>query len=63
LIDISKEHVTSIFWVEEEAKQETSMKQVAIRGSIGCLSVDLHGVVSQKVELFIITSVRTSNPT
>jgi hypothetical protein len=27
LIDVSKEHVTSIFWVKAEAKQETSVKQ------------------------------------
>jgi hypothetical protein len=35
------------------SKQETSVKQVA----------GLHGVISQKIELFITTAVRTSNST
>jgi hypothetical protein len=49
-----EEYVTSIFRVEEQAKQETNIKQA------GC---GLHGVISQKTELLITTAVRTSNPT
>jgi hypothetical protein len=30
--DVSEEHVASIFRVKEQAKQETSVKQVASRG-------------------------------
>jgi hypothetical protein len=49
------EQVSSIFRVAEKAKQETSVKQVA--------SNRLHGVMTQKIELFITTVVRTSNLT
>jgi hypothetical protein len=52
-IDISEQHIASTFKVEEEAKQETSMKLVASKSV----------VMFQKicVELFITTSVRTSD--
>jgi hypothetical protein len=47
--DISEERVASIFRVEEYAMQETSVKA--------------GGKQSQKIQLFIITITRTSNPT
>jgi hypothetical protein len=31
LIDAAEEHVTSVFMVQENAKEETSVKQVASR--------------------------------
>jgi hypothetical protein len=46
--DVSEEHIASIFRIEK-AEQET------LNG--------LHGVISQKMVLFITTAVRTSNPT
>jgi hypothetical protein len=30
-MDVLEEHIASVFMVEEQAKQETSMKQVASR--------------------------------
>jgi hypothetical protein len=54
--NVSEEHVSSIFRVEEQVNQKTSMKQEANFLS----TVDrLHGVVPQKRELFKTTSVRT----
>jgi hypothetical protein len=63
-MDVSEEHVASIFRVEEKAKQETRVKQVARRGL--CLQPTshwfppkrrltfnrIHGVIAQKTELF-----------
>jgi hypothetical protein len=43
--------------VEEQTKQKTSMEQVASRDN------GPHGVISQKIEIFITTAVRTSVPT
>jgi hypothetical protein len=77
-VDVSEEHVASIFGVEEQAKE--------IKKSFICLTLvsslvysltlkmealpkrrlilnRLHGVISQKMLLFITTAVRTSNPT
>jgi hypothetical protein len=50
-----EEHVSSIFEVEEYARQETSLKEAAFTG--------LHSSISQKMDLFIVTTVKTSNPT
>jgi hypothetical protein len=65
--DVSEEHIAFIFRVEDEAEQETSIKgggkqrrhvppkpQLPFNG--------LHRVLSQKIVLFINTTVRTSNP-
>jgi hypothetical protein len=57
-----------MFRVEERAKQETTVKQVASRNPLAPpkrrLTFNrLHGVISLKIELFITTAVRTSNPT
>jgi hypothetical protein len=52
ITDVSEEHVASVFRVEERAKQETSVKQVAKCSSE--TSVDfsgLHGVIYHKIEL------------
>jgi hypothetical protein len=46
--DVSEEHTTSIFMVEDLARRETSMKQAANRA------------LSLKIELFIATAVRIS---
>jgi hypothetical protein len=48
-------HVASTFTVEDYAKEETSMKQLATRA--------LQGVIFQKREIFTTTAVKTSNPT
>jgi hypothetical protein len=48
--DASEEHFAFIFKVEEYVKQETSPKQA------------LHGVICQRIGLFVSTAVRTSNP-
>jgi hypothetical protein len=49
-----EEHVTSNFRVKEYAKQKTSMKQVASSALLKCwlTSSGLHGIISQKIELF-----------
>jgi hypothetical protein len=50
--DVSGEHVAFIFRVEEEAKQEISVKQVASRAT----SVDSNqiiGVIIKKIERFM----------
>jgi 3-polyprenyl-4-hydroxybenzoate decarboxylase len=46
-----EEYDASIFRVQKYDKQETSMKYIQ------------HGGISQKLELFIDTAVRASNPT
>jgi ABC-type transport system involved in Fe-S cluster assembly fused permease/ATPase subunit len=51
--DISEEHVVAIFKVEEQAKQEIDMKQVASNG--------VEDIASQNVEFFITAAVGTSN--
>jgi hypothetical protein len=55
--DVSEEHSASIFRVEEKSSKPTS-KQVAGR----LLHNGLHGVISQKMILFITTTVKTSKP-
>jgi hypothetical protein len=75
--DVSEEHVASIFRVEEQAEQETSVKAGGKQRvfSSACSSTlkwmryvppkrrltfnGIHGVISQKVGLFITTAVRT----
>jgi hypothetical protein len=62
--DDSEEQIGCIFTVKEEAKQETSVKM-----KVMCYSVTsdafsrLYGVISQKIEFFITTEVRNSDPT
>jgi hypothetical protein len=51
-IDVSEEHIASIFKVEEIS---LARNQQALNG--------LHGVISQKMTLFITTAVKASNPT
>jgi hypothetical protein len=55
-IDVSVEHIASIFRVEEiKFSKKPASKQVALNG--------LHGVISQKMILFITIAVKTSNLT
>jgi hypothetical protein len=60
-IDVSEEHIASIFRVEEISSarnQQAGGKQkrrLTLNG--------LHGVISQKLIFFITTAVKTSNPT
>jgi hypothetical protein len=53
--DVSEEHIASFFRVEEVIQQEPASKQLASRNR-------LHGVISQKVILFITAAVETPNP-
>jgi hypothetical protein len=55
-IDASEEHIAFIFRVEEII---SATNQQASRLTLN----GLHGVVSQKLILFITTAVKTSNPT
>jgi hypothetical protein len=54
-----------IFRVEDEAEQDTSMKAGAKQSSLKhrLTFSGLHGVISQKVVVFISPAMRTSNPT
>jgi hypothetical protein len=52
--NVSEEHIASIFRVEEIS---SARNQQASRWQA------LHGVISQKMILFITTAVKTSNPT
>jgi hypothetical protein len=59
--------ISSIFGAEEQAKDDTRMKQTA---SLGVMLPNrrlspnyVQGAVSQKTELLIVTAVRISNPT
>jgi hypothetical protein len=63
-IEPTFQRTMSILRVEEEAKQETRMKQAARRAmrNVMCVSTD-DTVISQERELFINTAVRTSNST
>jgi hypothetical protein len=56
-----KWHVTSIFRVEEYVKYEINMKHIASKALLNFNR--LHGIISQKTELFITTAVKTSNST
>jgi hypothetical protein len=56
--DVSEKHIASIFRVEEISSarnQQASSKPTAFNR--------LHGAISQKIVLFIITAVKTSNST
>jgi microsomal dipeptidase-like Zn-dependent dipeptidase len=58
--DVSAEHIASNFRFEE-AKQETKTKQVSSRAWLNFNG--LHAVISHKIELFVTSGVRTSDPT
>jgi hypothetical protein len=64
--DVSEEHVASIIKGWEYDQQDTSMKQSASRASKSCSLIHvprvLHGIIYQKLEFFITTALRTSNP-
>jgi hypothetical protein len=57
--DVSGEHIASIFRVEEKvqktSEQAGGKRRLKLNG--------LHGIISQKMILFITTAVKTSNPT
>jgi hypothetical protein len=53
--DVSEEHIAYIFRVEEISSAKKNSKQAGGK--------ELHGVISQKMILFITTAVKTSNPT
>jgi hypothetical protein len=65
-MDVSEKHVYSILRVEEYSKKETSVKQVASSKYVPpkrrLTFNGLHGVTSQKIELFISIALRTSYP-
>jgi hypothetical protein len=79
LTDVSEEHIASIFRVEEISSAKTShlvaswlLMNLFLRPWRWRLCVPpkrrfkldrLHGVISQKMILFITTAVKTSNPT
>jgi hypothetical protein len=48
-VDVSEVHISSALRVEENAKQDTSMKQAASRV-----------FMPQKVKFFLVSAVRTS---
>jgi hypothetical protein len=53
--DVSEEHVASILTKSKPSKKPTEMKHQAFSG--------LHGITTQKIIIFIATTMRTSNPT
>jgi hypothetical protein len=54
--DVSEEHIASIFWVEKiSSERNQRASRLTLNGQ--------HGVISQKMVLFITTAVRTSSPT
>jgi hypothetical protein len=54
--NVSEEHIASIFRVEEiSSARNQQASRLTLNG--------LHIVISQKMILFITTSVKTSNPT
>jgi hypothetical protein len=56
--------MASIFRVEEITSAKTSKKAEGVCSSETSLKLDgLHGVIYQKMILFITTAVKTSNPT
>jgi hypothetical protein len=56
--DVSKEHISPIFRMEDEAKKETDIKQAA---SKALLSRDCMALYPKR-HVFIVTTLRTSDP-
>jgi hypothetical protein len=64
--DVSEKHIASIFRVEEiisAINQEASRWRRYVFPKRWLTFNGLHGVISQKLILFMTTAVKTSNPT
>jgi hypothetical protein len=72
LTDVSEGHVASIFRTQEKAKQGTCSMLVSSLAYPSAMNMEvicsfetmvdfrqIHGIISQNIELFIITAVRT----
>jgi hypothetical protein len=59
-ISVFKEHGTSIFRVQEYNEQKINMVKAGRRAWL--TFIGLHGAKPQKVQLFLTTMTRTSNP-
>jgi hypothetical protein len=53
--DVSEEHIVSIFRVKDISRARYHHES--------WWEAEIHGIISQKIALFITTDVRTSNPT